>query len=100
MKARVIETNENAENEIEELQEGINNNYFTKDGVLFKGFELDFNVEQIDYWDKLKHQYAGMAMQGILANPKFYKGETSISIAIKATTIASTLIDKLKEEEK
>ena len=62
MKAMVIETNE-----IEELQEDMNNDYFSKDGVHFKGFELDFNVEQPDYWEKLKHQYAGMAMHGLLA---------------------------------
>ena len=29
--------------------------------------ELDFN-DTIDYWTRLEHQYAGMAMQGILAN--------------------------------
>lgn len=39
-----------------------------------------------------------MAMQGLLTNPKLCEIETSISIASTATTIASALIDKLKEE--
>lgn len=54
--------------------------------------------DEPDYWEKLKHQYAGMAMQGLLTNPKLCEIETSMSIASTATTIASALIDKLKEE--
>lgn len=93
MRARVIETNE-----IVELQEDMMSDYFTKDGVHLKGFELDFNVEQPDYWEKLKHQYAGMAMQGLLTNPKLCEIETSMSIASTANTIATTLVNRLKEE--
>jgi hypothetical protein len=95
MKARVIETNE-----IEELQEDMNNDYFTKDGVHFKGFELDFNVEQPDYWEKLKHQYAGMAMQQMvnIVNEGYeYVYEETAMIALN---FATALVNKLKEEEK
>ena len=68
-------------------------------GTLWKTEELDFIEDyEPNYWKKLKHQYAGMAMQGILANPKLCEVETPISIAIKVNTIASVLIDKLKEE--
>lgn len=95
MRARVIETNE-----IEELQEDMNNDYFTKDGVHFKGFELDFNVEQPDYWKKLKHQYAGMAMQQMVnhvnAGYEYVYEET----AIIALNFATALVNRLKEEEK
>lgn len=94
MKARVIETNE-----IEELQYDPNRNYFTKDGVLFKEFELDFNVEQPDYWEKLKHQYAGMAMQGMFANPAFKDVDIEF-VVLGAVGAATELIKKLKEEEK
>lgn len=96
MKARVIETNE-----IVELQEDMNSDYFTKDGLHFKGFELDFNVEQPDYWEKLKHQYAGMAMQGILANcnHQLWERETnSEGMAKRSYEIATALVNKLKEE--
>jgi hypothetical protein len=90
MKARVIETNE-----IEELQEDMNNDYFTKDGVHFKGFELDFNVEQTDYWEKLKHQYAGMAMHGLIIKDCSIKEITETS-----WELATALVNRLKEEEK
>jgi hypothetical protein len=103
MKARVIETNE-----IEELQEDMNNDYFTKDGVHFKGFELDFNVEQTDYWEKLKHQYAGMAMQGILSNNELldnilrgvYPPDKPQHLANVINNYATALIKRLKEKEK
>lgn len=103
MKARVIETNE-----IVELQEDMMSDYFTKDGVHFKGVELDFNVEQPDYWEKLKHQYAGMAMQGLLSNSAYLenfvkysvKGD-SLTIVVTANAIdyATALIEKLKNEK-
>ena len=96
MKARVIETNE-----IIELQENMNSDYFTKDGVHFKGFELDFNVEQPDYWEKLKHQYAGMAMQGILSNNELYRViSKSRNLETTIMEYATTLVNRLKEEEK
>ena len=104
MKARVIETNE-----IVELQEDMNSDYFSKDGVHFKGFELDFNVEQTDYWEKLKHQAAITAMQGLLSNSLYLQRlivssieDVSLAddITMCAYDYATTLINKLKEEEK
>ena len=97
MKARVIETGE-----IEEFQVNELNDYFTKDGIHYKGLELDFDYEP-DYWEKLKHQYAGMAMQGILSNcnHQLWERETnSEGIAKQSYKIATALVNKLKEEEK
>jgi hypothetical protein len=52
-----------------------------------------------DYWTKLEHQYAGMAMQGILANSAF--DEVSVAdIAITSIKVANSLIKRLKEERK
>ena len=52
-----------------------------------------------DYWTKLEHQYAGMAMQGILANSAF--DEVSVAdIAITSIKVATSLIKRLKEERK
>lgn len=102
MKARVIETNE-----IVELQEDMNSSYFTKDGLHYKGFELDFDFEKPDYWDKLLHQYAGMAMQGVLSNEKYVENFIKnsiegVSLADDVTRCAydyaTALINKLKEE--
>ncbi len=61
-----------------------------------------------DYWTRLEHQYAGMAMQGIVMNEKmqedlykaFGKNESmDVTISEFAIDIAHTLIRKLKEKE-
>ena len=59
-----------------------------------------------DYWEKLKHQYAGMAMQGILSNEDYCKvlldeiTEWSFaeSVARASKDFATALIEKLKNE--
>ena len=73
--------------------------------------ELEFispvDTEVVDYWERLKHQYAGMAMQGILSNEDYCKvildeineGRFADNIAIAATDIATALVEKLKEEK-
>ncbi|MBQ2450287.1 MAG: hypothetical protein II273_01770, partial [Lachnospiraceae bacterium] len=88
--------------------------YIDKDGVIYKGlYDLDFDVEEKslpkdepDYWEKLKHQYAGMAMQGICANYNDFtkNNDGSVSntemICENAKIIATALVNRLKEEEK
>ena len=50
-----------------------------------------------DYWTRLEHQYAGMAMQGILAaNATFTANDT----AKWSIEYATALVEKLKEESK
>lgn len=66
--------------------------------------ELDFDVESFDYWTRLEHQYAGMAMQGIVSS---YEAMREISkerdipqyVANMAFGLAHALIQKLKEKE-
>lgn len=70
--------------------------------VVFDDEELDINIES-DYWEKLKHQYAGMAMQGILANCNHQLWEreaNSEGVAKQSYEFAIALVNKLKEEEK
>lgn len=53
-----------------------------------------------DYWEKLKHQYAGMAMQQMvnIVNEGYeYVYEET---AIIALNFATALVNRLKEEEK
>ena len=73
-------------------------------GSLWKTEELEFIGDyEPDYWEKLKHQYAGMAMQGILSNcnHQLWERETnSEGIAKQSYKIATALVNKLKEEEK
>ena len=56
-----------------------------------------------DYWDRLLHQYAGMAMQGILSNPESeldYKGDETLPQALAecSVKVATALVNKLKGE--
>ena len=48
-----------------------------------------------DYWEKLKHQYAGMAMQGILAANATFTADDTAKWSIE---YATALIEKLKNE--
>ena len=66
--------------------------------ITFEKDELDFDINEPDYWTRLEHQYAGMAMQGMLSNPAC---ENLITKAIvkEAVDIATALVEKLKEKE-
>ena len=60
-----------------------------------------------DYWTRLEHQYAGMAMQGVLANADLLfslcknRGDCPVKVvAIEfANDCAHVLVEKLKEKE-
>ena len=74
----------------------------TLKGKRYNEEDLDFNIEDDntpDYWTRLEHTYAGMAMQGILANSAF--DDVSVAdIAITSIKVATSLIKRLKEERK
>ena len=61
-----------------------------------------------DYWTRLEHTYAGMAMQGILTNPVGFGDlrarnegmDLSKVVAEIAAVYAHTLVEKYKEKEK
>ena len=68
--------------------------------VLYTYADLDFDVnnEYPDYWEKLKHQYAGMAMQAYITrhdDDRFYIDD----LANDAVNFATALVEKLKEEK-
>ena len=60
--------------------------------------------ENPDYFDRLLHQYAGMAMQGILANKDvdvlILSNEEISFIANRTIELAHALVEKMKEERK
>lgn len=74
-------------------------------GNIYQRPELDFDIEDEnnpDYWEKLKHQYAGMAMQGLATRGEVLgatKQEIAIEIADISNIIAHALVEKLKEKE-
>ena len=72
--------------------------------IMFEKDELDFSEDDsFDYWEKLKHQYAGMAMQGLLSNHLFFKdvdhvtnGKPEDMVTTIANSLATALFEKLK----
>lgn len=69
MKARVKETGEFVEvHTCDEADFVDRNGKYYWEHQLFFGSLDTFPYEDPDYWTRLEHQYAGMAMQGILAN--------------------------------
>ena len=54
--------------------------------------------DEPDYWERLKHQYSGMFLAGMLANSE-WEG-TSERLSEIAIEIAEMHINRLKEEEK
>ena len=106
MKARIIATGE-----IIEISEGCSYLYA-------EHYDKSYNLDQLefldvkeksfpkddDYWTRLEHQYAGMAMQGLMSyvgqiTPK--KGRSFcdeiVDISFK---VAHALVEKMKEERK
>ena len=104
MKARVKRTGE-----IVDVQKISNYNshgeyigfHFQTSSSPFKTFnngDLDFEYlerEPDNYWEKLKHQYAGMAMQGILAANATFTADDTAKWSIE---YATALVEKLKNE--
>lgn len=109
MKARVKETGEI----IEIVGEGIQNSnmVMSTHGEWFSKDELDiislsWKPFEPTYWQKLEHQYAGMAMQTMLAtlyNPKYYKELMACYTEVDAEEVARlskyyahALVEKMK----
>ena len=75
---------------------------------LFDLNNVEFLDNPQDYWTRLEHQYAGMAMQGILANidllmslakKKADDYPVKYTVAEFAEDCAHALVEKLKEME-
>lgn len=108
MKARVKETGK--EFKVRGILTPTADAYATEEVDLF--FDESDQVELLhreDYWTHLEHQYAGMAMQGILSNEDMQKElmrvfgkEEAIedTIVDYAKDMAQLLVKKMKEEMK
>jgi hypothetical protein len=64
--------------------------------------------DEPDYWEKLKHQYAGMAMQGLLSNSAYLENFMKYSVegdslaravSTNAIDYATALVNRLKEDK-
>ena len=71
-------------------------------GTMWKESQLEFLDDDPDYWTRIEHQYAGMAMQGILSNANhalWDRENNAEGIAKIASEIAHALVEKYKKEE-
>ena len=59
--------------------------------------ELDFNTVY-DYWEKLKHQYAGMAMQAYMIAAHISHFSFCENDMKDCVSMATALVEKLKNE--
>ena len=106
MKARVKKTGEIVDGN---AMVSFNGDDFYLDELEIIQDETDKMYDELDevYWANLKHQYAGMAMQGLLSNHLFFKdvdhvtnGKPEDMITTIASSLATALVNKLKEESK
>jgi hypothetical protein len=113
MKARVKKTGEIVEAELKGF-DNLNIEHYIINGNqnwILSEFSLEFleSDPNPDYWTRLEHQYAGMAMQGILSNPELFKATAKnaeefglivpTAVVIDANCFAHALIQELKEKE-
>lgn len=81
-----------------------NPNQYNSDELEFLDFpEMPITTYNPDYWTRLEHQYAGMAMQGILSNANhalWDRENNAEGIAKSASAIAHALVEKYKKEER
>lgn len=97
MKARIKATGEIVEVEFTERKTHTDEVvYITQEGYLIEESRLDFNVETIDYWTRLEHTYAGMAMQGMMSREYLDNPDSLVSHVIH---YAHALVEKLKGKE-
>lgn len=80
-----------------------NPNQYNSNELEFLDFpEIPIATYTPDYWTRLEHQYAGMAMQGILSNANhalWDRENNAEGIAKNASAIARYLVEKFKKEE-
>lgn len=92
MKARVKETREIVD-VIPYNRDGFA--YIQDDGeTVYEFHELEI-LDDPDYWTRLEHTYAGMAMQGMMAHTNIDYDE----IVDLCVEFAHALVEKLKEKE-
>lgn len=105
-----------ATGEIKEVTRGIYSpyQYVDKEGTIYTEDQVEelpgddgviFFDPTIDYWTRLEHTYAGMAMQGILSCPEWNivprEGVSHAQeCALQAQEFAHALVEKMKEERK
>ena len=114
MRRRVMKACIKATGEIIEVSQGIyspyqyvddNGTIYTEEQleILQKDSSVIFTDPTLDYWTRLEHQYAGMAMQGLVTRGEVLGSsvqEIARDIAEISCEVAHALVEKMKEERK
>ena len=74
-----------------------NGRKYNREELSFDFKEKSFPKDDPDYWTRLEHQYAGMAMQGMLSNERCWE-ENADKIAEVAICYAKELVKGLRVE--
>ena len=103
MKARIKETGEIVEvhtHDDADFQDRQGRFYW--EHQLYFGTLDNYDNEEPNYWEKLKHQYTGMAMNALLLTNNIRNGdlEGMRECNTNAMAIAHALVEKMKEERK
>ena len=95
MKARVKATGEIVEvTECGQTFKDMRMDYMDMKGRCYESEDLDFSDNTpFDYWIRLEHQYAGMALQGLIAHTNIDYDE----IVDLCVEFAHALVEKMKE---
>ena len=95
MKARVKATGEIVEvTECGQTFKDMRMDYMDMKGRCYESEDLDFSDNTpFDYWIRLEHQYAGMALQGLMAHTNIEYDE----IVDLCVEFAHALVEKMKE---
>ena len=105
MKARVKATGDiiNLEYKRYSLGHRVVWKYEDEEGVIWDEDEFEIVEDGPDYWERLKHQYAGMAMQGLLSCKDIIiemgnlKGKSvEDGIALASDKFATALVERMK----
>jgi hypothetical protein len=109
MKARVKATGEIVSVHTSDDADFVDRNgkYYWEHELFFGSLDVS-SYDNPDYWTRLKHQYAGMAMQGMMsgwwsesiANIAKSDKEHFDILVHKANELAHALVEKMKEERK
>lgn len=105
MKARVKATGKTID--VEKFAEGVYVSTYDNDVYLEENLDFWGNAfSNLDYWTRLEHQYAGMAMQALLSSDTMLEvlsrrnnGTMEEEVAREAFDYAHALVEKLKEKE-
>ena len=101
LKARVIATGEIVEvDECGQTFKDMGWDYMDMRGRCYKSEDLDFRDNTpFDYWTRLEHQYAGMAMQAYIIASHISHFSFCESDMKGCKSMAHALVEKLKEKE-